>query len=142
MTTHATSLSGKSLSSFGFVALLAVTAATAQVATGTTGIDASGSYRQEVAACQSGKTQQDRATCLKEARNARGDKSRGALNNAGGKFEANATARCNVLSGDDKAACEARVLGNADTSGSVAGGGVLRRTETVVPAADAPATRP
>lgn len=120
-----------SLASFGLVALFAVTAATAQVATGTTGIDASGSFAQERAACLSGRTQQDRATCLREAQNAQADKRRGALDNAG-NFEANALARCSALSGDDKAACEARVQGFGSTSGSVAGGGVLREVETVV----------
>jgi hypothetical protein len=124
--------SRKSLLSFGVAALLAVTAATAQVATGTTGIDASGSYQQEVQACMTGKTQQDQATCLREARNAQGDKKRGVLDNAGAKFDANATARCDVLKGEDKAACQARVMGYGTTTGSVAGGGLLREVETVV----------
>jgi hypothetical protein len=124
--------SRKSLLSFGVAALLAVTAATAQVATGTTGIDASGSYQQEVQACMTGKTQQDQATCLREARNAQADKKRGVLDNAGAKFDANATARCDVLTGEDKAACQARVMGYGTTTGSVAGGGLLREVETVV----------
>jgi hypothetical protein len=124
--------SRKSLVSFGVAALLAVTAATAQVATGTTGIDASGNYQQEVQACMSGRTQEDQATCLREARNAQAEKKRGALDNAGGQFQANAAARCNVLTGEDKAACQARMMGFGDTSGSVAGGGLLREVETVV----------
>jgi hypothetical protein len=124
--------SRKSLLSFGVAALLAVTAATAQVATGTTGIDASGSYQQEVNACMTGKTQQDQATCLREARNAQADKKRGVLDNAGAQFDANATARCSVLTGEDKAACQARVMGYGNTTGSVAEGGVLREVETVV----------
>jgi hypothetical protein len=124
--------SQKSLVSFGVTALLAVTAATAQVATGTTGIDASGNYQQEVNACLSGKTQQDQPTCLREARNAQGDKKRGLLDNAGGNFEANAVARCNALAGEDKSACQARMMGFGSTSGSVAGGGLLREVETVV----------
>lgn len=125
------SRSRKSLVSFGVTALLAVTAATAQVATGTTGIDASGSYQQEVQACMTGKTQQDQATCLREARNAHADKKRGVLD-AGANFQANAQARCDVLQGEDKAACQARILGYGSTSGSVAGGGLLREVETVV----------
>ncbi len=125
----------KSLVSFGAATLLAMTAATAQVATGTpgtTGIDASGNYQQEVQACMSGRTQQDRETCLQEARNARADKQRGALDNAGAQYQANAAARCEPLSGEEKAACRARVMGYGDTSGSVAGGGILRQVETVV----------
>jgi hypothetical protein len=129
---NAPDFSRKSLVSFGVAALLAVTAAAAQVATGATGIDASGSYQQEVQACLSGNTQQDQATCLREARNAQAEKRRGMLDNAGGRFEANAAARCDVLTGEDKAACQARVMGFGSTSGSVAGGGLLREVETVV----------
>ena len=124
--------SNKSLVSYGVAALFAMTAATAQVATGTTGIDASGNYQQEVKACMTGHTQQDQATCLREARNARADKQRGVLDNAGAQFQANATARCDALAGEDKAACQARLMGYGETSGSVAGGGVLREVETVV----------
>jgi hypothetical protein len=132
MTARDSARSLKSLVSFGVAALLAVTAATAQVASGTTGIDASGSYQHELQSCLSGKTQQDQATCLKEARNAQGDKKRGLLDNAGGRFEANATARCDVLAGEEKAACQARMMGFGSTTGSIAGGGLLREVETVV----------
>ena len=124
--------SRKSLVSYGVAALFAMTAATAQVASGTTGIDASGSYQHEVNACMTGQTQQDRDTCLLEARNARADKQRGVLDNAGAQFQANATARCDALAGEDKAACHARLLGYGESTGSVAGGGVLREVETVV----------
>ena len=125
------SRSRTSLLSFGAVALLAVSAATAQVASGTTGIDASGNFASEVEACRTGRTQQQQATCLEEARNARAAKQRGVLVN-GGDYQANALARCDVLSGEDKAACHARVMGYGNTTGSVAGGGVLREVETVV----------
>jgi hypothetical protein len=109
-----------------------VGAATAQVATGTTGIDASGSYQMEVQACLSGKTQQDQATCLREARNANADKRRGALDTSG-DLSANAKARCEVFrAADDKAACLARVMGHGSAEGSIAGGGLLREVETVV----------
>jgi len=125
--------SRKGLLSFGIASLLAMTAATAQVATGPsadTGIDASGNYRQEVQACQRGQTQQDRDTCLREARNARADKQQGSAGSS--DLAANAMARCEPLSGEEKAACQARVMGYGETSGSVAGGGVLREVETVV----------
>ena len=132
MTAFHKARSRKSLMSFGAAALLAMTAATAQVATGTTGIDASGSYQQEVNACMTGKTQQDRDTCLREARNAQADKKRGVLDNSGAKFDNNAAARCDVLVGEEKAACQARMMGYGNTTGSIAGGGVLREVETVV----------
>lgn len=122
--------SRKSLLSFGVAALLAMGAATAQVAT--TGIDATGDYQSEVQACNSGRTQQDRTDCLKEARNARADKQRGVLDTAG-SLEANAMARCQVFTAsEDKAACQARMMGMGSQEGSVAGGGVLREVETVV----------
>jgi hypothetical protein len=126
------SRSRKSLISFGVAALLAVGAATAQVATGATGIDASGSFQSEMQACASGNTQQDRETCMREARNAQADKRRGVLSTEG-SLEANAMSRCSVFQGgEDKAACEARVMGMGSTSGSVAGGGLIREVETVV----------
>lgn len=125
--------SRKSLISFGVAALLAVGAATAQVATtGTTGIDASGSYQSEVQACMSGKTQQDRDTCLKEARNAAAEKNRGRLETYGA-HDQHAKQRCEVhKTGEDRAACEARVMGMGGVDGSVAGGGLIREVETVV----------
>ncbi len=69
----------------------------------------------EVQACKTGQTQQDRATCLREARNAQAAGQRGALDNgasAEAQYEANAKARCDVFKdAEDKAACEARVMG-------------------------------
>jgi hypothetical protein len=130
----------KSMLSFGAAALLAVGAATAQVATtssdasfpGTASIDASGSYRSEMQACATGHTQQDRDTCMKEARNAAAEKNRGRLETYG-MNEQHAMARCDVHStGEDRAACQARVMGMGSVDGSVAGGGLIREVETVV----------
>jgi len=138
MTASNSSHSRKALMAYGAAALLAVTAATAQVATGPAGIDNTGDYRHEVQSCLSGNTQEDRATCLREARNAHAEKIRGRLDNGQqSRFEANSVARCDVQTGDDKAACKARVMGFGDSSGSVAGGGVLRQVETVVPPSQA-----
>ena len=129
-------LSRRSLASFGAAALLAMTAAGAQVAgSGTTPLgaelDTSGRYQSEVRACMTGRTAEDQATCLKEARNAEAERKRGRLDNPG-QFQANARARCDALGGEEKAACEARMMGYGTVSGSVAGGGVLREVETVV----------
>lgn len=125
----------KSLISFGVTALLAIGAATAQIATAASadmGIDNSGSYQSEVQACLSGHTQQSRADCLKEARNSHADKARGRLDTRG-NLQANAMDRCHVFStGEDKAACQARVMGMGEVEGSVAAGGLLRESETVV----------
>lgn len=143
-TPHTSSHSQHSLLAFGLTALLAVSAATAQVIAGpdgqsgvVTGIDATGNPRSERTACLTGATQQDTATCLRETANAAADKRAGQLDNHGGQFQANAVARCEALSGDDQTACVARVLGYGQASGSVTGGGVLRQTELVaVPAGE------
>ena len=129
----ATDRSRKSLVSFCVAALLAVGAATAQVATtGSTGIDATGSFQSEMQACMSGATQQDRETCMTEARNARAEKQRGHLETYG-NHESHAAARCEVHQVDeDRAACRARVMGMGSVDGSVAGGGLIREVETVV----------
>ena len=121
----------KSVAAFAITALLAMTA-TAQIASGTTGIDATGNAASELAACNNGTTQQSRETCITEVRNANAAKRAGQLDNAGGQFRANALQRCNVLQGDDKVACEARVAGYGSPQGSVAGGGVITQVETVV----------
>lgn len=123
---------GKGVAGFGIAAMLVMSAATAQVTSGTTGIDATGNAASEMAACNNGKTQQDRETCMREVRNANADKRSGKLDNAGGQFDSNAAQRCNVLTGEEKIACEARVVGVGNTQGSVAGGGVIREVETVV----------
>jgi len=122
----------KHLLSLGLAALFTTSAAFAQVAAGTTGIDATGNYESEVQACRSGRTQQDLDTCLREARNARADKSAGAASNPSQNLKGNAVARCETLSGEDKAAWQVRELGYGSQSGSVAGGGVLTSVETVV----------
>ena len=116
----------------GISTVLAFAAVTAHAAPGSTGIDASGNYKQEVEACKSGKTQQDQATCLREAGSARAEKQRGTLGKTDTQWEPNAPARCDVLTGEDKAACLVRIQGRGETTGSVAGGGVLREVETVV----------
>ena len=58
-------------STFAFLAASLLTvAATAQIASGTTGIDATGNAASEMAACNNGSTQQSRETCMTEVRNA------------------------------------------------------------------------
>ncbi len=121
----------KGLCAFSITALLAVTA-TAQIASGTTGIDATGNAASELAACNNGTTQQSRETCMTEVRNANAAKRAGKIDNAGGQFKANALMRCNIFQGEDLVACEARVAGYGSPQGSVAGGGVLTQVETVV----------
>jgi len=120
----------------GFTALFSMGAAVAQVTpSGDTGIDNTGNVQSERNACMTGRTQQDQATCLREANNAAAEKRRGKLDTAG-DLTANALARCNVLNGTDRVACEARVLGYGGAAGSVAGGGVIKEVEVISVPAD------
>lgn len=123
----------KAAAGFVLSALLAMTA-TAQIAAGTTGIDATGNAQSEMAACNNGSTQQDRATCLTEVKNASEARRASAVDNTStsSQLQANATQRCNNLPAQDKPACLARVAGYGNTQGSVAGGGVITEVETVV----------
>ncbi len=132
---------GKSFVYSGLAALLAFTAATAQISSGTTGIDATGNADSERAACHNGSTQQAKATCLTEVNNANAAKRAGKVSNSDGQFSANAMKRCDVLKGEDLIACQARIQGHGDAQGSVAGGGVIRQVETVVIPADGKAVR-
>jgi hypothetical protein len=102
------------------------------------GPSADARYQAEVARCNSGQSQQDRDTCLKEARNARADAARGRLDNGQqGRYDANAMARCDNLPPADKADCVGRMHGQGSVSGSVEGGGLYREKVTVEPAAPA-----
>ena len=122
----------KSLVAFTFTALVAISA-TAQIAAGTTGIDATGNAQSEMAACNNGKTQQSRSTCMTEVRNANAAKRAGKVDNAGGNFQANAMMRCKAHPvAADQSACEARIMGQGKAQGSVAGGGVITEVETII----------
>jgi hypothetical protein len=97
-----------------------------------TNIDDSGLYRREVSDCLTGRSQQAKQTCLTEARNAQAARKRGKLTSSHPDYTANALARCRPFTGENRVACEARVMGFGGSSGSVAGGGMLRWVETVV----------
>ena len=92
--------------------------------------EAQARYEQDRAVCLSGKSNQDQATCLKEAGAARDAARKGELNDGDTKYRKNAKERCDVLTGDDKRDCLARVKGLGTTSGSVRDGGVLRETKS------------
>lgn len=96
--------------------------------------EAQARYRQDMAVCNSGQSNQDVATCRQEARNALAETRRGGLNEAPpSEQQQNALRRCSVHQGDDRADCEARMRGEGRVEGNAASGGVLRETETVVP---------
>jgi hypothetical protein len=89
-------------------------------------------YQQERAACLNGQSHQDKATCLREANNARGEAKRGNLNDGATSFEQNAVTRCNVLPAADQQDCIRRATGGGATAGSVESGGVYRETRTTI----------
>lgn len=93
----------------------------------------SSTIAQERQNCMDGKTNQDRATCLKEAGAARQESQRGNLRDSG-DYSGNASKRCDTLPPDQKADCERRSMGEGSVSGSVGSGGVVRELVTPVPA--------
>lgn len=102
---------------------------------------AEAAYQQERALCLKGGTAQSRADCLREASAARAEASRGRLSSESAQaLAANAKRRCTVhVDADARAACERLAAGEGSSTGSVAGGGVLKSLTVTVPA---PASAP
>jgi hypothetical protein len=90
------------------------------------------SLQQQLQACAQGKTTQDTQTCMTEARRAHAARKTGDLDTNQDTLSANAKQRCAVFTGEEQAACILRLQGYGSSSGSVAGGGILREIETVV----------
>jgi hypothetical protein len=97
-------------------------------------VDAQARYRQDMADCNSGKSNQDLATCRREARNALAEAKRGGLKDDPAQYQQNAVRRCDAHKGDDRTDCEARMRDDSRIEGSAAEGGILREGVTVVPA--------
>ena len=117
------------LSSMALLALSVSISATAAPAGD--GSDANARYQADRKLCNSGQSNQDRATCLKEAGAALQESKAGHLNNDTAAQKPNALLRCDALPADDRDACQRRINGEGTTTGSVPAGGVLR--ELVVP---------
>lgn len=94
--------------------------------------DARATYERERAACLSGRSAQDRATCLREAAAAYQEARRSHRGPVlpEDRYADNALLRCQPLSPTDRAECERRMR-SGTSSGSVTGGGVLRELRTV-----------
>ena len=92
-------------------------------------------YQQDHANCLAGKTAESQKTCLKEAGAAlQASREHDLKTLSPAQLAANERKRCEPLSGDDKTACLKRATGmDTAVSGSVAGGGQLKETVTVVP---------
>lgn len=99
-------------------------------------------YQQERADCLSGRSAQDRQTCLKEAGAAYAEARRGRLGSEvdARQLRENALLRCRVVPAEDREACERLASGGGKVSGSVTEGAVLKElvTRRVEPAASAP----
>jgi len=92
-------------------------------------------YEQDRANCLAGKTAEGQKTCLKEAGAAlQASRAHDLKTPSAGQVAANERKRCEALSGDDKTDCLKRAAGvDTTVSGSVAAGGDLKTTTTVVP---------
>ena len=95
--------------------------------------EALAAYKRDRAACASGQSNEDRATCLREAGAAYREARQGRLDDDHTQFERNRLLRCEQQPAEDRAACVRRMNGEGFTSGSVEGGGIYR--ELVVPVA-------
>ena len=131
---------GRTMAALAAAALAGALAAPSAFAADSAAAEAKARYMKERADCEAGRTAEDKATCLKEAGAAQGERKRKTLDNSGSPV-ANATDRCNVVPAKDKADCLARVMGpvksnqTVTTSGSVAGGGTIKETTTTTPGA-------
>jgi hypothetical protein len=92
-------------------------------------------YTQEHADCMAGKTAESQKTCLKEAGAAlQASRAHDLKTPSSAQMAANERKRCETLSGGDKADCLKRAAGvDTTVSGSVAAGGDLKETVTVIP---------
>jgi hypothetical protein len=99
-------------------------------------------YQQDRANCLAGKTAESQQTCLKEAGAAlQAAREHDLKSPSPAQVAANERKRCETLAGGDKADCMKRAAGlDTTVSGSVAGGGDIKETVTVVPGS--PGTTP
>src|SRR5690606_27169285 len=93
-------------------------------------------YKQDIARCNAGQTNQDKATCKREAGAAYEEARHHRLtNDQAGSFKQNATMRCNALPTNQQQDCLTQMSDqNTTTKGSVGAGGILRETTITVPA--------
>lgn len=106
----------------------------AQAADSAASANAQARYKQDMAVCNSGKSNQNAATCKIEAERALTEARRGGLTAvAQSQYQQNALRRCAVFQSDERTACEARMREPSNVQGSEQSGGILRESVTVVP---------
>ena len=122
------SISGRSLTLCALGVLLSASA----LAAGSKGTsEAQAQYQRDRAACNAGQTNEDRATCLKEAGAALQAARSGQLTSESpADYRRNALSRCDKQPPRDRQDCMARMQNPAQ--GSVDGGGLLREAQTPV----------
>jgi hypothetical protein len=104
--------------------------------------DAQARYQRERSVCLSGLSNQDRATCLREARAALGEARLDGMDDpAMAPYASNARQRCERLPADDRRACAARLQRRDVAPDSIYRGLVLRETIAPDPAPAAGDTR-
>jgi hypothetical protein len=91
-------------------------------------------YQRERAACLSGQSNQDRATCLKEAGAALQAARRGNFTDDASTYDRNRLLRCERVAAADREDCLRRMRGEGTVSGSAESGGIYRELRTTVPA--------
>jgi len=96
--------------------------------------EAQARYQQDRAACNSGQSYQDRATCLREAGAALQEARRRSGGDEHSAYEQNRLNRCERLPAADREDCLRRMRGEGSVSGSVEGGGIYRELRRTVPA--------
>ena len=127
------------------VAAGAVLGSTSAVAVEKAGAADAARYQRERAVCMSGQSNQDRATCLREAGAAFAQARREGLDDGAAAYGRNSRQRCEGLPQDDRQGCLARMQGQGTTTGAAASGGIYRELvtpEVIAPNAATPQSRP
>jgi len=114
-----------------FIALVGVLFATSALAADSGKLsDANATYQRDRSACLSGKSNEDRATCLREAGAALQAARSGQLNSGADQLQKNRVMRCNALPEQDRPDCIRRMQPGGVVEGSSQSGGILRESVT------------
>ena len=103
-------------------------------AAGSAPSEAQARYQQDRAACLSGQSNQDRATCLREAGAALQAAKRARLGDGSASYEQNRLRRCAPLPAGEREDCVRRMHGEGTVKGSAEEGGTFTELRTTVPA--------
>jgi hypothetical protein len=118
------------LSRIVLLALATTLTSSATLAANNTLAEIKAQYQKDRTACMRGQTNQDRATCLQEAKAAYDEARKGNLNAGADDYMRNELARCEPLPPSDRRECVRRIRGRGTAEGGVMEGGIYRRIET------------